>query len=352
MRLQFLIAIFTKLLPDFRQKLHRTFVKRKLTMFSFLKWGEQNSKGDEIKSFFPIEIIPADILNIILSYLRNRDFFNFGIICKHVYKHFQKATSRTQNFFNVKAETSGMSPIMCHNTIIKHDSLFLFFGDSPKLTANFGNITHEIRRFDFDSKTWTYFPIDGVNLALTEAASTCDQNGNVIIFGGVKPGSERSNELYQLHFEKTHAKFSELKCYSNDVPPRGSCCGIGIFENMIYVISGWNPEVKSSNLLVFCYDIANFSWTKIDLTNSPEYRRAYKTVVYKEFIYLFGGLKNQSELEYTNELWRFNMKTLVWEFVNVRGDIPTPRNRVALVVHNDKIYMHGGEKHVTFFVIF
>jgi N-acetylneuraminic acid mutarotase len=110
------------------------------------------------------------------------------------------------------------------------------------------------------------------------------------------------------------------------------------YENYIYIFGG-NKE--TSDLLRF--DMKLEKWEPLLSTgkSSPGCRGGHTAVLYHDFMYIFGGYHQYQDLYY-NDMWCLCLQSLKWCKMKQIGDIPDSRDGHTAVVIHGKQYVFGG----------
>jgi len=65
-------------------------------------------------------------------------------------------------------------------------------------------------------------------------------------------------------------------------------------------------------------------------------------VLYNKEIYVFGGRNNIQPYSRNNDLFALNLDLLEWRRIECKGEIPSPRNGIGMVLGQDVLYVFGG----------
>eukprot|EP00755_Sulcionema_specki_P001454 Sspe_Gene.26148::Locus_10712_Transcript_1_1_Confidence_1.000_Length_401::g.26148::m.26148 len=82
-------------------------------------------------------------------------------------------------------------------------------------------------------------------------------------------------------------------------------------------------------------------WRKVTCDGEvPAPRSGHSAVVHKHYLYVYGGL---GKWRY-GDFYRCDLRNdpVVWEKVDVKGDMPPERCKASLAVHGDVIFLFGG----------
>ena len=69
----------------------------------------------------------------------------------------------------------------------------------------------------------------------------------------------------------------------------------------------------------------------------------HSAVILNNFIYFFGGINYKTKSLRPPELWTINVDSLIAKKVDAKGNIPTPRSNLSLVILNKSfLLLFGG----------
>jgi len=95
---------------------------------------------------------------------------------------------------------------------------------------------------------------------------------------------------------------------------------------------------------VFLYDVKERQWTRVVIPGGPQARSAHQAVLYKGFMYVFGGeftSPNQTKFHHFRDLWKLDCETHRWAQIGSKGG-PSARSGHRMAVWKDKIVLFGG----------
>jgi len=296
---------------------------------------ECNAANDGV---FPIRDLPPEIMNIIMAHLPLASLLKLHQVCKAwAQSPFETPAAKFQ-FFSVKTSGGTLpSKRLCHSGGLYKDALYIVCGDSPaKRTSSIGELQHDIQRFDFVTKQWKDLQASGVP-SVTEHCNVVYKDA-LYIYGGISPDFSRTNDLYRYDFNSnTCARVSVNGDY---VPKNGSCHSAVVYKDKLYVFGGWDPNRTGERNDLDAFDFATKTWTAVEQTGDiPSFRRAHKSVVWKDALWTFGGWCKDAPL---NDLHRFDFHTHVWKKIHTKGEVPTGRSRFTMAVRDNVLYVLGG----------
>lgn len=110
-----------------------------------------------------------------------------------------------------------------------------------------------------------------------------------------------------------------------------------MYKNRIYIYGGYTSSGPSSDL--WCFLPEKISWEKI-VTKLDYSIHDHAGIVYKEFLYIYGGQINIKKPEFPFR--RLNLETLNWENLHLKEDIPDKIISHSATLVNDRIVIFGG----------
>lgn len=180
--------------------------------------------------------------------------------------------------------------------------IFLYGGCKDKQHFN------DVFLFDAQSNCWIELKELQGRLPSRENAAACLIKGQIVVFGGLDLKGKHTNDMYRIGL-KLPNRFST----SCDLQPR--------FEKVRY------------------------------LNNPPSERAGHCTVAYRDrYIIVLGGetdlsigTHKKSRVEILNEVWLFDMQTMIWQELRpYNHEVFSKRNNFAAALHGDSIVLFGG----------
>ena len=136
-------------------------------------------------------------------------------------------------------------------------------------------------------------------------------NSRVYVWGGGTE-SEDTSHLVNLYILDIRTEKWLFRPIAGQHPPGFGFCATAQDDNLLYVYGGVNDGGKETGSL-YCLDLNLPSWKELSHHNSrdgPQEKRGCGMVVHEDKIFLFGGNSDISSADkYTNELHVFNLTT-------------------------------------------
>jgi hypothetical protein len=162
----------------------------------------------------------------------------------------------------------------------------------------------------------------------------------VYIFGGSGEiwGKSNSNDFTIIDFDKKTIQ----KIENNQTPPASYGSTLNFYNNKLYLFGGTNGTFFFNQ--VYEYDLEKQNWKLLQVNGAvPKTRYKHNSFIYQDHLYIFNG-GQYDPLEGQIKLNRLNLKTLVWEIIDVFGEIPP--NMIASASAHDtignKVWIFGG----------
>jgi Kelch motif/Galactose oxidase, central domain len=212
----------------------------------------------------------------------------------------------------------------------------------------------------------------------------------LFLYGGqdISEGVLSDTWMLELNEGSDEEKWYKVKCFG-ETP--GPLCRHGslVYKNMIYIIGG--NDGYNENAMVYTFDIENSSWTRnsaifpgvdshttvlydnkaiifggyqggfltnciykldldtmqytlVDTTDSPCVRAYHTAVVYKNYMWIYGGISNDSYC--LQDMWKLNLESFKWEEISFSGDSPGKVSGHSACVYGDVMLVFGGVRDV------
>ncbi|KAJ6247867.1 leucine-zipper-like transcriptional regulator 1 [Anaeramoeba flamelloides] len=111
-----------------------------------------------------------------------------------------------------------------------------------------------------------------------------------------------------------------------------------VFKDKLYIFGGVDDKVYRNDLWEF--DIIQEKWRRIEVENPPSPRNSSVMAVYKNKLYLFGGVQDKNVL--LNDFWEFNFVSNEWKKLKPKGELPCKRHFHSGSIVGPFFYIFGG----------
>lgn len=201
--------------------------------------------------------------------------------------------------------------------------------------------------FDTKKLEWSTPAVSGMLPYAKDGHSACIIRNKMYIFGGFEYLTDQySQDVHCLDLETMQWRFINVQ----GTPPlhRDFHTAIGYSDRM-YIFGGrgdlnspYNSEEEIYCPQVYYLDTISETWVTANPSGTwPEARRSHSAWLYKDYMYIFGGLNAKTKTHF-NDLYRYSIKGNFWEYLNVHGVGPCKRRRQACLIYKDKVYLFGG----------
>lgn len=215
------------------------------------------------------------------------------------------ATSRWEEDKWTQIDTTDQGALCRHSAIVKGDLMYIFGGSDGDRETNNTMI------FNCLTKNWTTVISDNPNVppALDSHSAALYEDGAssyMIVFGGYVSG-DRSNETYMMNLANN--KWTHVSINGQSPEPRSNQVSV-VYEDHLYVLGGSNEECERLNDL-WKLNLKTNVWTQVmGLGEVPNGRSGHSAVVYKEFMIVFGGMRDITRE--TNDMYSYDFITNTW----------------------------------------
>lgn len=94
---------------------------------------------------------------------------------------------------------------------------------------------------------------------------------------------------------------------------------------------------------LYRWNVEKNEWRRVDSLNTPPPRCSHQAVIFKEYLYVFGGeYATLDQFHHYRDLWRLDLKTNAWEEIQGTGQVPTARSGHRMCVWRNYIVLFGG----------
>lgn len=155
-------------------------------------------------------------------------------------------------------------------------------------------------------------------------------NGRIYVFGC--QNGDANCEWYLDEYDPASDKWNRKADLLHNAAWYSAAVG---YQNKVYRIAGGGSSANLTRDYFEIYDIATDSWSEMP----PFQNRVHAPsgVVFKNYIWLFGGYSNA---KYLDSIWLYNLEMQVWEQSLIR--MPQPRSYHKAAVIGNCIYVYGG----------
>ena len=158
----------------------------------------------------------------------------------------------------------------------------------------------------------------------------------LIIFGGCDLEDNCFNDLYFFDLQK---RFWEKIICEGEIPSSRQFHTANLYGNKM-IIYGGNKGSDLKNDL-YSFDIIKRQWKKLNYKNQlNEGRKGHNAIIdNKGRLFVFGGYTSKG---YSNDIFIINLLEEKFETINVKGNVPSPRENFIFEFGNNYIYLFGG----------
>ena len=188
------------------------------------------------------------------------------------------------------------------------------------------------------SGTWS---VAGTNAPRRDGHSMTKIGDRLYVFGG-EYRDTRGDEIDSLTiFDPDTTDWGEVEPETNPPARRDHCAGA--IDGKLYIFGGVgsNSQYRSD---VWMYDPAFTNWFFQDAQGTkPTARKLSASASFNDKMYIFGG---QDTNGYRGDLWEYNPATTNWTLLKAEDppfNSPPARSGAQAFVHEDKMYIFGGE---------
>ncbi|KAH1022080.1 hypothetical protein HUJ04_011534, partial [Dendroctonus ponderosae] len=206
---------------------------------------------------------------------------------------------------------------------------------------------HVISVFACAARMWWIAHIEGCPKRVNHAAVAV--NHKIYSFGGYSTGEDcRRYASMDVHVLNTHTNrwfkhpVSDLPYFENDdiLPYKRYGHTAVVYKEYIYIWGGRNDRSPCS--VLFRFDTFWHCWTAPPTTGSiPLARDGHSACVWKHYMYIFGGYEDETDL-FGKQVYYLDLETFEWNYAICGGSEPTSRDFHTTVCIGDKIYLFGG----------
>lgn len=152
------------------------------------------------------------------------------------------------------------------------------------------------------------------------------------------------------HFDTETLQWTTIEPYGEALPPIRAHTTT-LVGDQLYLFGGGDGPTYSNDVWVF--DTITHRWSRPAIASPrnqlPPPRRAHTTVLYRNYLVVFGGGNGQAAL---NDVWALDVSDasrLTWQEWRTRGDVPHKKGYHTANLVGDKMIVFGGsDGHASF----
>lgn len=152
------------------------------------------------------------------------------------------------------------------------------------------------------------------------------------------------------HFDTESLQWTTIEPYGEALPPIRAHTTTLVGEQL-YLFGGGDGPTYSND--VWAFDTVTHRWSRPTFSSPrgqlPPPRRAHTTVLYRNYLVVFGGGNGQAAL---NDVWALDVSDssrLSWQEWRTRGDVPHKKGYHTANLVGDKMIVYGGsDGHASF----
>ncbi|KAK5584857.1 hypothetical protein RB653_006475 [Dictyostelium firmibasis] len=264
---------------------------KKLKFQSFSKIIKSIGKKKSMDSIYGknwegLNIFSYEVLVHIFSFLDLSDIKNLKLVSKD----FSNIASECclWRMFLIKLHTDGkISPRVCHSAVVYKNLMYVYGGHLPDSHTFIKDVKSDLNTYDFEARKWNTLTTTGIKMPEKTEHSAVVYKNSMYIFGGYSGAS---------------SNYMDISIYKLD---------LDTLEGETLNGTGQKPMGRS----------------------------AHSAVVWREYMYIFGGWDGT---ESNNSFYRLNLDSLEWSLVPAKGSPPPCIRSHSAVTHNDFLYIIGG----------
>lgn len=180
----------------------------------------------------------------------------------------------------------------------------------------------------------------------------CYTESKVYIHGGVTRNNTNNiiskkyfNDLWVMDLNKM--SFDEILTNTGEqlLPPENFQATLNYYENNLYLFGGCIDNNWYLNTL-WKYCLNKNEWEQLFPKESITKRAGHTTLIYKEYIILFGGHSfgvraNDFELKCFNDICLYNITKNKWKYIQTINS-PSKRTFHSMILNNNQLIIYGG----------
>lgn len=216
---------------------------------------------------------------------------------------------------------------------IVETSLYVFGGTDRRRRQQ------DLFQYSIDNKSWSLVNAVGPLPPRRSGALGVVYGHKMYIFGGYD-GRDGNyfNDFFYFNFETRH--WGEMPSHVRCRPEARTDHIMALHAHHVYIFGGYDGHTRYQN--TYRYDLKEEEWQAIPIQGEvPSKRFGHSGIVHAKSnrLIVFGGWDGKDTL---NDLYFFDLNTLVWSKANSDGASPPHRYRHTAVVFEDSMFVFGG----------
>lgn len=215
--------------------------------------------------------------------------------------------------------------------------------------GRYGNLPldDDLWRFDPHQNTWIQIETSGSKPPSLQEHTLVEYNEQLYLFGGQVSAAKSSESFWRLDLVNNewyplNMKSSKYGAYLGPTNRRGHSSVI--YGDSMFVFGGFE-DLKGSSAQLWEYNLICERWELRNLSSTsachPEPRHGHSAVIYRDSMYIYGGLSNLKPL---NDLWRWSWRDKRWYKVRTKGKSPGHLHGHSAILAFDSMFIFGGER--------
>lgn len=228
-----------------------------------------------------------------------------------------------------------------YHTAVMWEDKMLVYGGQDLSEGPYGDLW-SVEIGQFGQESWQQITIEDKGCISRHSAIV--KNDKMYVFGGTNGVEEFSKTLVLSLNSMT---WKEHLSQDNLPPPLDShtSCLYDSEQGPLMVVFGGYSHGERTNQ-VYILQLDTMKWSKFETSSKqPEIRSSHSASVYNHCLYIFGGISDEGEK--LNDFWKLDLKTRIWIQITGSGELPVGRSGHTSVVYKDFLIIFGGMKDIT-----
>lgn len=242
--------------------------------------------------------------------------------------------SFTYDCQRVKALGDLVCPRAGHASVCVGANVYVFGGREGNAGVLLGQYLNDLYLFDTEKDAWSLLECQGTAPPARAGHTLVEHKNKLYVFGGYCEKSDL-NDCWQYDIEK---KSWKSVC---PLPGDGRYGHTAVvYNDVMYIYAGHHDADCLGD--VWYMDLNTLKeWKEMSYAqgDAPKARDGHTAVLYKNFMYTFGGYH---QLHNMADTWRLNLDTCVWQQIQTLGDPPCGRYSHSGASVNDTWLIQGG----------